>query len=117
MVTHILAIKIFINFKRPIFKMKQFSILILILSSFILFGCTENSTYSCIYESRHTGCGGKEWTEWGTECNAFNMDNYKEDWTPEKVCQKYSGTDTNCGGGCCIEIEYRNNQLSKSSCK
>jgi len=90
------------------------------ISFFLLQGLnwvpSESGSYSCSYESRHTGCGGKEWSEWKAECYAFNMDDYKEGWTPEKVCGKYTGSDTNCEGGCCIDIEYMNNKLSRDRC-
>lgn len=96
--------------------MRTYALFSLLFLLIIISGCSENTSYSCTYESRHTGCGGKEWTIWVKDCVAFNMDDYKEGWTPEKVCEKYSGTDTNCGGGCCIEIEYRNNMISKGTC-
>ena len=87
-----------------------------ILISLMIYGCSESSMYSCNYESRHSGCGGKGWSEWKSECYPFNMDDYKEGWTPEKVCQKYSGSDTKCGESCCDYIEYRNNKLSGGGC-
>lgn len=85
----------------------------------VLSGCSESSesgSYSCTYESRHTGCGGVGWSEWKAECFAFNMDDYKEGWTPETVCGKYTGSNTNCEQSCCIDIEYRNNTLSTNAC-
>jgi len=105
--------------------MKILVIFLLIFGAILIGGCVQNSqnidsglggSYSCVYESRHTGCGGKGWSEWKAECYAFNMDDYKEGWTPEKVCGKYAGSDTDCGGGCCIGIEYRNNTLSRNGC-
>jgi hypothetical protein len=72
--------------------------------------------YCCRYETRHTGCGGKDWSDWETAYYSFNIDDYKEDWTPQRVCGKYTRSDTQCGGGCCIYVEYRNNRLSGGSC-
>ena len=72
--------------------------------------------YACNYESRYTGCGGVGWSDWETECYEFNIDDYLEDWTPERVCNKFTGTDTECGGGCCIEVQYQNTELSSGSC-
>jgi len=86
------------------------------LISIMIYGCSESSSYSCNYESRHTGCGGKTWTSWEKGCYAFNIDDYKEGWTPEKVCGKFSGSDTECGGGCCIYTEYRDNEISRGGC-
>jgi hypothetical protein len=80
------------------------------------FSSSSSGSYSCTYETRHTGCGGVTWTDWTKECYSFDIDDYKEDWTPERVCNKYTSSDTNCGGSCCIEIEYRNNVLPKGSC-
>ncbi len=79
-------------------------------------GISSGGMYSCSYESRHTGCGAKGWTDWEEKCENINMDNYREDWTPEKVCGKYSGSDTNCGESCCIYVEYRNTDISRGKC-
>ncbi len=73
-------------------------------------------TYCCRYEVRSTGCGGKGWSDWKAELQTFNINDYKEGWTPAKVCDKYTGSTTTCGGGCCIFVEYRNNRLSQGSC-
>jgi len=72
--------------------------------------------YCCTYESRHSACGGGNWTPWVTEHYEFNLDDYVEGWTPERVCAKFSGADTECAGGCCIDTENRNNILSGGSC-
>jgi len=98
--------------------MKKKIILFVLLGLFGLAvsGCGESGTYSCNYETRYTGCGGKGWNAWKAECYEFNLDDYKEGWTAEKVCHKFTGTATNCGGGCCIETEHRNNRLSKGTC-
>ena len=89
----------------------SFLILITVLS-----GCIESESYSCSYESRRTGCGGKGWSTWESECFEFNMDDYKDEWTPQMVCKKYTGSDTSCGGSCCVYIEYRDNSLSTNGC-
>ena len=85
------------------------------IASFIA-GCEEDTVYHCTYEVRSTGCGGKGWGPWKTECFQFDIEDYKEDWTPEKVCNQFKGSDTHCGGGCCIYVEYRNNRLSHGEC-
>jgi hypothetical protein len=90
--------------------------LIFFLIFLVLFGCVEEGYYTCTYEERHTGCGGKGWTDWKSECINIDMDDYKEGWTPQKVCGKYSGSDTNCGGSCCIYIQYQNNRVSPGEC-
>jgi hypothetical protein len=87
-------------------------ILLLVLAIFS--GCLEETgIYSCTYESRSTGCGGKGWKSWKTECYEFDIEDYKEGWTPERVCNKFTGSDTHCAGGCCINSEYRNTRLSR----
>ncbi len=87
-----------------------------LILTIVLSGCSESGSYSCTYESRRTGCGGTGWTKWETECFAFNMDDYKDEWTPEMVCEAYTGSDTKCEQSCCIYIEYRNNILSTNGC-
>jgi hypothetical protein len=83
----------------------------------LIAGCGgDDSIYCVTYESRHTGCGGAGWSDWEPDHYEFNMDDYKEGWTPEDVRDKFTGTATNCGGGCCIEIEYLNAQLSDGGC-
>jgi len=93
--------------------MKSYILLFLLIS---LFGCLEQGIYTCKYEERHSGCGGKTWTDWESKCLDIDMEDYKEGWTPEKVCSEYSGSDTNCGGSCCIYVQYRNNQVAPGSC-
>jgi hypothetical protein len=84
----------------------------------LIAGCGEDGggIYCCTYESRHTACGGGDWTAWEAEFYQFNIDDYLEDWTPERVCNKFTGSDTECGGGCCIYVEYSNNNLSSGEC-
>ena len=76
----------------------------------------SGTIYACSYEYRSTGCGGVGWSEWTTQCYQFNIDDYQEGWTPERVCNKYMGSGTECGGSCCINYEYRNNVISKGNC-
>lgn len=83
---------------------------------FVACGDEGGGVYCCTYESRHTGCGGSGWTEWETSSEQFNIDDYKEGWSPEDVCDKYTGTWDECGGSCCISGEYRNNVLSSGAC-
>jgi hypothetical protein len=48
-------------------------ILLLVLAIFS--GCLEETgIYSCTYESRSTGCGGKGWKSWKTECYEFDIE-------------------------------------------
>ncbi len=88
-----------------------------LIAGLLISGCGEDDTiYCCSYESRHTACGGSDWTAWEAEKYQFDIDTYLEDWTPERVCDKFTGSDTECGGSCCINVEYRNNQLSGGTC-
>jgi hypothetical protein len=95
-------------------------VLVLVVATAVVLvaGCLDDKggTYCCRYEERHTGCGGAGWSDWEKATFSFNIDDYKEGWTPERICDQYSGSDTSCGGGCCISIQYRNNQLSGGSC-
>jgi hypothetical protein len=72
--------------------------------------------YSCTYDKRSTGCGGTGWSDWETSCYEFDIDDYVEGWTPEMVCDKFSGSGEECGGSCCILYEYRDNVLSSGYC-
>lgn len=81
-------------------------------------GCGDSTggVYCCTYDSRHSACGGGDYTAWETNYYEFNIDDYVEGWTPEQVCDKFSGTDTSCSATCCIYSEDRNNVLSSGSC-
>jgi hypothetical protein len=70
----------------------------------------------CTYESRHSACGGGDYTAWETMYYEFNIDDYLEGWSPTDVCDKFSGTDTTCSATCCVYSEDRNNALSSGSC-
>ena len=80
------------------------------------FNYDDGEIYGCSYESRHSGCGGKDWTAWESECFEFNIEDYKEGWSPERICNQYTGSDTSCSSTCCIYTQYRNNQLSYGGC-
>jgi hypothetical protein len=84
----------------------------------VLSACGEEGggIYCCTYESRHTACGGGDWTAWESEAYQFDIDDYLEDWTPERVCDKFAGSDTECSATCCINVEYQNNNLSGGEC-
>jgi hypothetical protein len=76
----------------------------------------DEGTYGCAYESRHSGCGGKDWSAWESGCFEFSMDDYREEWTPDRICNEYSGSDTSCSSTCCIYTQYRNTKLSSGGC-
>jgi hypothetical protein len=97
---------------RPLF----IAITLVALAASLITCGEESASYCCSYESRHTGCGGTGWTSWETTHYSFNLDDYQEGWSAERVCNKFSGADTNCGGGCCINIEYRSNHLGEGLC-
>lgn len=79
-------------------------------------GPSDDGIYACTYETRYSQCGGGNYSAWETECYEFNIDDYQEGWSPERVCNKYTGSDVECGGGCCIYVDYRNNHLSSGHC-
>lgn len=92
-----------------------------IVSMAVLAGCAGDSgggggIYACDYEKRSSACGGGDYSDWEAYCYEFDMDDYLESWTPEMVCDKYSGSDLHCAGSCCIYVDYRNNELSKGGC-
>lgn len=79
-------------------------------------GLGEDTIYSCTYETRYSQCGGGNYSPWEQVCYEFDMDDYQDDWTPQRVCNKFTGSDVECGGGCCIYVDYRNNVLSDDEC-
>ncbi len=89
-----------------------------LLAGVIFSACGEEGggIYCCTYESRHTACGGGDWGAWESESYQFNIDDYLEGWTPERVCDKFTGSDTECSATCCINVEYQNNVLSDGNC-
>jgi hypothetical protein len=91
---------------------------LLLSAGVVLLGCGgEGSTiYHCTYETRHSGCGGGDWTAWTSECYRFDLEDYQEGWTPQRVCDKFSGSDTACESSCCIYVEHRNTTLAEGGC-
>jgi hypothetical protein len=92
-----------------------------VISLTMFASCAEDSgggggVYACNYEKRATGCGGIGWGDWEAYSYEFDIDDYVEGWTPERVCDKFSGSDTHCAGGCCIDIQYQNNEVAKGEC-
>jgi len=77
-------------------------------------GDEASGVYCCTYESRHSACGGGDYTPWVT--NQLTFDDLAEGWTPEEKCDQFSGSDVECGGSCCIYTEDRNNVLSTGPC-
>jgi hypothetical protein len=89
---------------------------LIVTLAMVITGCADDSIHCVTYETRHTGCGGVGWSEWTTEHYEFNMDDYQDGWTPEDVRDKFTGSKTECGGGCCIEVQYQNAQVSSGGC-
>jgi len=99
--------------------MAMIAVVALVAVAVVPGGCGDDEgggVYCCTWESRHTGCGGTDWTAWETEQDEFNIDDYLEGWTPERVCNKYTGSDTACSDTCCIYVEKRNNTLTSGPC-
>jgi len=99
--------------------MKQSPAALILMASLLTAGCggeEGGGLYCCTYESRHSACGGGNWTAWEIQHYEFDLDDYVEGWTPEQVCAKFSGSDTECAGGCCIDTQDRNNVLSGGAC-
>ena len=92
-------------------------LLLSLLTGLSAWGCgDEGGVYCCTYESRHSACGGGDYTPWETNYYEFNIDDYVEGWSPQDVCDKFNGTDTSCSATCCIYSEDRNNVLSSGEC-
>jgi len=87
-------------------------------AALMMSSCGEDGggVYCCTYESRHSACGGGDYTPWETNYYEFNINDYVEGWSPQDVCDKFSGTDTSCSATCCIYSEDRNNVLSSGAC-
>ena len=79
-------------------------------------GDESGGTYCCTFESRRSACGGGDYTAWETEYYEFSLDDYLEGWDAQRVCGKFDGTDTACGGGCCIYTEDRLLSVSPGAC-
>lgn len=79
-------------------------------------GIVGGTVYCCTYESRYTGCGGVGWNDWEAEQYEFDLEDYKDGWDAERVCDKFTGSATECGGGCCIEVQYQNTELARGTC-
>ena len=89
----------------------------LTLVAFLVAACgDEGGVYCCTYGERSTGCGGIGWSGWETEYYQFNIDDYLDGWSPERVCNKFRGDDTACSASCCIEIQKRDNVVSSGEC-
>jgi hypothetical protein len=73
---------------------------LIVTLAMVITGCADDSIHCVTYETRHTGCGGVGWSEW----------------TTEDVRDKFTGSKTECGGGCCIEVQYQNAQVSSGGC-
>lgn len=97
---------------------KKVLLLLSLASGLMAWGCGDESggVYCCTFESRHSACGGGDYTPWETNYYEFNIDDYVEGWSPNDVCDKFSGTDTNCSATCCVYSEDRNNVLSSGAC-
>jgi len=98
--------------------MKYVFILVTLGACLLPLGCgdDEGGIYCCTYESRHSACGGGDYTEWETQYYEFNIDDYVEGWSTADVCDKFSGTDTTCSATCCVYSEDRNNVLTGGPC-
>jgi hypothetical protein len=98
--------------------MKYALILMTLVASSPAAGCGDEAggVYCCSYESRHSACGGGDYSAWETNLYEFNIDDYLEGWSPADVCDKFGGTDTTCSATCCVHSEDRNNVLSSGSC-
>lgn len=101
--------------------MKRISIIILsgLLCS-LLAQCSssddnDGGCFSCLAESRRTGCGGAGFTEW--EETSITIEEPRDGLNPEEFCKDTfpAGGETNCSATCCIEIQYRN--IRVGSCR
>jgi hypothetical protein len=78
-----------------------------------LTGCPSkddsNDRYACVWESRHSACGGGSYTAWATQCDEFLASDYYI--SPQEHCANMASSDTSCAGDCCIYVEGRNPTL------
>ncbi len=87
------------------------------------FGCSSDlegeengGVYCCRYRSESTHCNSGTHDAPEEQSFEFNLDDYVEGSTPESVCGNFSGSHTQCGGGCCINIYYTNLGVTPGSC-
>jgi hypothetical protein len=100
-----------------------FFTLLLLSFAIIMTGCGSDDDdsgggeiYSCSYESRYwSDCTG-DYSDWEHTCYQFNMDDYVDDYTPEKVCDNMTSGGTHCESTCCINTYVRNKELNNGGC-
>ena len=74
------------------------------------------SVFHCTYEERMTSCNSTSFGPWESECRTVDFE-LRDGLTPEGFCQEaYSGSDTECAGGCCMDFEFRNTEAHSGAC-
>ena len=92
--------------------------LVLLLASMGLAACGDDgpSIFSCTFEQRKTSCGSSSFGEWEAECRTIDFE-LRDGLSPEQFCQNaYSGSDTECGGGCCLDFQFRATEMRSGRC-
>lgn len=80
-------------------------------------GCGEESDYgplTCVYEESSTGCSGSGYGPWEEKC--FDIDNPREDLTPETWCDAVVSDTTECASSCCVSFRFRNAVGYRGTC-
>lgn len=101
---------------------KTAKISVLLLSALLLtflVGCEDDESaveVACVYETRHSGCNNGTYTSWETECVDFSSDTLIESLAPSQACFDFTRNDVECGGSCCISVEFRNVQANPGRC-
>jgi hypothetical protein len=108
------------RWRLPMNRTAKFSGLLLgALLLTLLVGCSEDESaveVACVYETRHSGCNNGNYTSWETECIDFSSDTLIEGLSPSDACFNFARNDVECGGSCCISVEYRNVQANPGRC-
>ena len=75
-----------------------------------------SGTFSCVYEVSSTPCNSGAFGPYTAECATIDFE-LRDDLSPEQFCNDaYSGTDFECGGGCCVSFRFRNTHVESGAC-
>ena len=83
----------------------------------ILGACGDDegvTCFTCLYEKRTTSCSSSSFGPWESGEATIDFE-LKDGLTPTQFCSDaYPASDIECGGGCCIDFQFRN--VSVGSC-
>ena len=103
--------------------MKVFKIIVMsCFAMWLLVNCggsdsdSDDDNGSCHYEKSVSQCGGGNMSAFEAGCTNIDFE-LRDDLSPAQFCKNaYPATDTECGGGCCLNFAFRNVTHSSDSC-